>query len=376
MNSNDQTGQKETNIFENPFGQTDQNNVPKEDNVLSQSGETPQTNQVNTVPEEQQGMTQPVENVTEPSNITSNINSGVIESVSASESVTGVDMSVSQQPISNQPVESPVVEESTDTGLTDVEKNAVSLDQAMPATWNLDPSQLANDPQSEPTPASEPTAGQDVASQQPAPTPQQEVVQPSGDQTQMTPQPEIAEQPNNAGVTPMPTAQKPQQSLKSRTNNTVGIVIGIIVVVALIVGGYFVLDAFGILGANTLTCTTSTEENGGKTEMSAIYKFKDDKPSVVTVKGLMTLSSSASDEEKQAFQFATGIMEMSFSSAEGQDGVTYDSNMSDTKYDFELEVDTEKINGGDLSNTAINIDTSATKETIKKELEEQGFTCK
>lgn len=376
MNSNDQTGQKETNIFENPFGQTDQNNVPKEDNVLSQSGETPQTNQVNTVPEEQQGMTQPVENVTEPSNITSNINSGVTESVSASESVTGVDMSVSQQPISNQPVESPVVEESTDTGLTDVEKNAVSLDQAMPATWNLDPSQLANDPQSEPTPASEPTAGQDVASQQPAPTPQQEVVQPSGDQTQMTPQPEIAEQPNNAGVTPMPTAQKPQQSLKSRTNNTVGIVIGIIVVVALIVGGYFVLDAFGILGANTLTCTTSTEENGGKTEMSAIYKFKDDKPSVVTVKGLMTLSSSASDEEKQAFQFATGIMEMSFSSAEGQDGVTYDSNMSDTKYDFELEVDTEKINGGDLSNTAINIDTSATKETIKKELEEQGFTCK
>ena len=376
MNSNDQTGQKETNIFENPFGQTDQNNVPKEDNVLSQSGETPQTNQVNTVPEEQQGMTQPVENVTEPSNITSNINSGVTESVSASESVTGVDMSVSQQPISNQPVESPVVEESTDTGLTDVEKNAVSLDQAMPATWNLDPSQLANDPQSEPTPASEPTAGQDVASQQPAPTPQQEVVQPSGDQTQMTPQPEIAEQPNNAGVTPMPTAQKPQQSLKSRTNNTVGIVIGIIVVVALIVGGYFVLDAFGILGANTLTCTTSTEENGGKTEMSAIYKFKDDKPSVVTVKGLMTLSSSASDEEKQAFQFATGIMEMSFSSADGQDGVTYDSNMSDTKYDFELEVDTEKINGGDLSNTAINIDTSATKETIKKELEEQGFTCK
>lgn len=365
MNSNDQTNQKETNIFQNPLGQPDPNNLPKENNGLPQSGESQQVNQ-NPVPGEQQGMTQPVENVTNPGNV----NSGVTGTAPVP------DMAVSQQPTPNQPVESLVAENNAGETLTDVEKNAVSLDQAVPATWNLDPSQLANDPQSEPTPASEPTAGQDVASQQPAPTPQQEVVQPSGDQTQMTPQPEIAEQPNNAGVTPMPTAQKPQQSLKSRTNNTVGIVIGIIVVVALIVGGYFVLDAFGILGANTLTCTTSTEENGGKTEMSAIYKFKDDKPSVVTVKGLMTLSSSASDEEKQAFQFATGIMEMSFSSAEGQDGVTYDSNMSDTKYDFELEVDTEKINGGDLSNTAINIDTSATKETIKKELEEQGFTCK
>lgn len=364
MNSNDQTNQKETNIFQNPLGQPDPNNLPKENNGLPQSGESQQVNQ-NPVPGEQQGMTQPVENVTNPGNV----NSGVTGTAPVP------DMAVSQQPTPNQPVESLVTENNAGETLTDVEKNAVSLDQAVPATWNLDPSQLANDPQ--PATTSEPTPAQNTVSQQPTPMPEQVATQSSEvEQPQITPQPTVTEQPSGAGVAPMPTTQKPQQTLKSRTNNTVGIVIGIIVVVALIVGGYFALDAFGLLGANTLTCTVSEEENGSKTEMTTIYKFKDDKPTAVTMKGSIAIPSSASDEEKQTFQFAAGIMEMSFSSVEGQDGVKYNSNLSDTKYDFELEVDAEKASGGDLSSTGLDVDTSATKETIKKEMEEQGFTCK
>lgn len=366
MNSNDQTNQQETNVFQNPLGQPDPNNLPKENNGLPQSGETPQVNQ-NPVPGEQQGMTQPIENVTNPANV----NSGVTGTAPVP------DMAVSQQPTPNQPVESPVAGNNVEGTLTDAEKNAVSLDQAVPATWNLDPSQLANDPQPTTTPAPEPTPAQNTGLQQPTSMPQQATAQPSGvEQPQVNPQPTVAGQPNNVGVAPMPTTQKPQQTLKSRTNNTVGIVIGIIVVAALIVGGYFALDAFGLLGANTLTCTSSEEDSGSKTEMTTIYKFKDDKPTAVTMKGSIALSSSASDEEKQAFQFTAGIMDMSFSSVDGQEGVTFDSDKSDTKYNFTLSIDAEKANGGDLSSTGIDVDTSATKETIKKEMEEQGFTCK
>lgn len=357
MNSNDQKNENGTDIFQNPLGQMDSNNMPKEDQMgmaqssvdsVQSNGETGQS-VVNSVSDLQDASSQP-----SVASMQSNgeMNQPSIDSIPELEKV-----------------DKPADETNVSSAVTDIEKNAVSLDQAVPATWNLDPSQLAPT-QQEVNPKTE-MPKEDVTQNQETIQGQSTVVeQPQGDS-----QPAVDLQNNGPVVSPMPNNQNPSKSLKSRTNNTVGVVIGFIVVVGLIIGGYFVLNALGILGGNTLRCTIKDNESGTETSMTTTFDFKGDQLKSATMDGILELPDGATDEDKQAFQFAAGIMEMSFSSIEGEDGVTFDSTIKDTSYKFTLKIDADKA-GSDLSATGLEVDKEATKETIKKEMEEQGFTCK
>jgi len=129
-------------------------------------------------------------------------------------------------------------------------------------------------------------------------------------------------------------------------------------------------------GGNKLVCSQKSDEEGISTEMKYTIEFKDEKPSIVDVE---TKSIATSKDMKDNWDMLAGFMELGFSMFKDKAGITVTSNNDAKKYTYTLnmkidlaKVETEDLEELDMSDMTDSVD----KETLKKELVAEGFTCK
>ena len=127
-------------------------------------------------------------------------------------------------------------------------------------------------------------------------------------------------------------------------------------------------------GGKKLTCSQSATEEGMKTNVEVTLKFSGDE--VSNIKMVMDYQAE-SEELKGSWSMYTGVLDGMFKEMDGKDGVKYSSKADDKnfKYSLTLDIDPSKV-AKEVSESLDLEDLKGTYDTVKKEAEAAGFTCK
>lgn len=121
-------------------------------------------------------------------------------------------------------------------------------------------------------------------------------------------------------------------------------------------------------GGKTLTCTMSEKENGMEMKQKVALTFKDDK----NVKGKMEVSIKIGDEGKEYLDLMKGMLDAAFEEYE-EAGLKVDSKSKKNSLTISVKYDVDKLTD-ELKKDLDYSDT--TYEETKKQLEDEGYTCK
>lgn len=120
-------------------------------------------------------------------------------------------------------------------------------------------------------------------------------------------------------------------------------------------------------GNDTLTCTMSESEDGMQTSQELKVNFSKDEVSKVNLK----MDFTVGDEYSDYMSFYKNLLESQFEDVTDNGGkvdVTQEGNT--LKLDLSIDMN-------DLSEEQkTNLDLSGTKEFVRSQLEEEGYTCK
>ena len=120
-------------------------------------------------------------------------------------------------------------------------------------------------------------------------------------------------------------------------------------------------------GNDTLTCTMSESEDGMQTSQELKVNFSKDEVSKVNLK----MDFTVGDEYSDYMSFYKNLLESQFEDVTDNGGkvdVTQEGNT--LKLDLSIDMN-------DLSEEKkTNLDLSGTKESVRSQLEEEGYTCK
>ncbi|HIU40029.1 MAG TPA: hypothetical protein IAB68_01840 [Candidatus Aphodocola excrementigallinarum] len=120
-------------------------------------------------------------------------------------------------------------------------------------------------------------------------------------------------------------------------------------------------------GNDTLTCTMSESEDGMQTSQELKVNFSKDEVSKVNLK----MDFTVGDEYSDYMSFYKNLLESQFEDVTDNGGkvdVTQEGNT--LKLDLSIDMN-------DLSEEQkTNLDLSGTKESVRSQLEEEGYTCK
>lgn len=120
-------------------------------------------------------------------------------------------------------------------------------------------------------------------------------------------------------------------------------------------------------GNDTLTCTMSESEDGMQTSQELKVNFSNDEVSKVNLK----MDFTVDDEYSDYMSFYKNLLESQFEDVTDNGGkvdVTQEGNT--LKLDLNIDMN-------DLSEEQkTNLDLSGTKESVRSQLEEEGYTCK
>ena len=119
-------------------------------------------------------------------------------------------------------------------------------------------------------------------------------------------------------------------------------------------------------GNDTLTCTMSESEDGMQTSQELKVNFSKDEVSKVNLK----MDFTVGDEYSDYMSFYKNLLESQFEDVTDNGGkvdVTQEGNT--LKLDLSIDMN-------DLSEEQkTNLDLSGTKESVRSQLEEEGYTC-
>lgn len=161
---------------------------------------------------------------------------------------------------------------------------------------------------------------------------------------------------------PLQISQQPSNLAGTKKNNTMlFIILG--VVIAIVIG---VVCLFVFKGSNkTLTCTMSQQESGMEMNAEVNVKFKNNKANKVDMKMIVGLGELSSYKDLFVEQFESQFKDYSDKGIDVKISSTDKEviiNMSATKKQME--------EAGEISTS------SDTYKGVKKDLEDEGFTCK
>lgn len=121
--------------------------------------------------------------------------------------------------------------------------------------------------------------------------------------------------------------------------------------------------------SNTLTCTKEEDGTVGK----AVLTYKKDKLTKISLTTNTDISGeSYSDDDLKTMEGMYGLMCSAFSG----EGMTCDTKVTKEKASLSISLNLEKASADTLKDLEMDGLDSYSKETAKKELTEDGYTCK
>lgn len=138
----------------------------------------------------------------------------------------------------------------------------------------------------------------------------------------------------------------------------------------------FLTACFGGNAAN-LTCTNEETEEGMEINQSVTFRFEGDNPYFVDMKMEFVIV----DEEMQAlFGILAAAMEAEFEAFDNKDGMEVEvvTNEDNHAITVNFKMDLREVSASDLRALAIPpeiLDREGTRDSIKEEAEEEGFSC-
>jgi len=136
----------------------------------------------------------------------------------------------------------------------------------------------------------------------------------------------------------------------------------------------FVVCLLAGCGGNnqTLTCTMTTDDESGETKQTVTANFADDKVEKVSVE------MDVKTQSEQIASIAFSIIEASFEEMDKEEGVDVETKLDKENIHVKMSVDYTKVSEKFLSDNEDSgtFGKNSTLEDAKKELEEQGYTCK
>ena len=123
----------------------------------------------------------------------------------------------------------------------------------------------------------------------------------------------------------------------------------------------------GCFGTKKLTCTNKTSDESGTTEMKAVYTYKGDKMTKAQMNMTMTV------KEKSYVSLIEGSLKSSIDTFNKEDGVSAKLKTKGSTITMTMNIDIKKIAKDTFDEIGID---EGDYKTVKKDLENQGYTCK
>ena len=125
-------------------------------------------------------------------------------------------------------------------------------------------------------------------------------------------------------------------------------------------------------GTKTLSCSKTEKDSGFSAEETIKAKFVGNEVTNVSLNMTMTLD----DEFKDNKDLFISMLEEQFTNYKNKDGLKFEiKSKSDTEIDLTMDADLKKMSDDNKKELDL-IDTKGSYDATKKELEDQGFTCK
>lgn len=140
--------------------------------------------------------------------------------------------------------------------------------------------------------------------------------------------------------------------------------------------GLMALVAMGIVfiltgcGTETLTCTMSQDESGMKMNQEAVVTFENNE----VTKMNMSVDVEVDDTYANYISTMESMLESQFTQF-SDNGAKVDVSSSGNKINVSIDMDVKNMTDEQKKNLNME-DVYGSKEATKKELEEQGYTCK
>lgn len=123
-------------------------------------------------------------------------------------------------------------------------------------------------------------------------------------------------------------------------------------------------------GKNNLECSYTGTDTGKKIETKINVSFKDDKAYKVKEK----INMEFNDEYKSNIDSISKALEEQYKTYKEDDGFKVNITKGDKNIDVDIEIDVEKQKDQKVDGNIIDVE--ASKEDIKKDLENSGYKCK
>ncbi len=123
-------------------------------------------------------------------------------------------------------------------------------------------------------------------------------------------------------------------------------------------------------GKNKLECSYTGTDTGKKIETKINVSFKDDKAYKVKEEIKMEFN----DEYKNNIDSISNALEEQYKTYKEEDGFKVNITKGDSNIDVNIEIDVEKQKNKNVDGNIIDVE--ASRDDIKKDLEEAGYKCK
>lgn len=123
-------------------------------------------------------------------------------------------------------------------------------------------------------------------------------------------------------------------------------------------------------GTETLTCTMSQEESGMTMNQKAVVTFENNE----VTKMKMNVDVEVDDTYASYIGMMESMLESQFTQY-SDNGAKVDVSSSDNKINVSIDMDVKNMTDEQKENLGME-DVYGSKDATKKELEEQGYTCK
>lgn len=125
-------------------------------------------------------------------------------------------------------------------------------------------------------------------------------------------------------------------------------------------------------GTKTLSCSTTESDDGFSASQTIEAKFVGNEVTNVSLDMIMTLD----DDFKDNKDLLISSLEESFQNYQNKEGLTLNiTDKSDNEVEVVLDADLKKMSDEDKKELDL-IDTTGSYDATKKELEDEGYTCK
>ena len=137
-----------------------------------------------------------------------------------------------------------------------------------------------------------------------------------------------------------------------------------------IVAGVSLVTLSGCGNTQTLTCTQSQEDDGTTATQEMVVEFQNNEASKFT----MTINMKAENANAEDLKTAESILKSTFSTFE-ESGMDVDVSSDDTAVTAKVSADFTKMTDEEKDEVGFT-GSDNTYETIKENLESEGYTCK